>query len=187
MRLDAQRYRRRDERRTGAAARPRNARGAVRDKRCMRRLAWTALLAALIALTIAAPAIARPTDGAAHAAKRGVTITTRSIAGFGTVLVDGRGLPLYIFTADRGKSSRCYGACARAWQVTYAGGRPRAAGSARQGLLGTTRRADGRRQVTYRGRPLYYYVGDRPGVALCHDVREFGGLWLLIRASGRRV
>ena len=101
--------------------------------------------------------------------------------------MDGRGLPLYIFTADRGKTSRCYGACARAWPVTYAGGRPHAAGGARQGLLGTTRRSDGRVQVTYRGRPLYYYVSDRPGVALCHDVREFGGLWLLIRASGRRV
>ena len=146
-----------------------------------------AALSTLTALAFAAPAMARPADGGAHAAKRGVTITTRSISGFGTVLVDGRGLPLYVFTADRGRTSRCYGACARAWPVTYAGGRPRAAGGTRQALLGTTRRADGRPQVTYRGRPLYYYVADRPGVALCHDVREFGGLWLLIRASGRRV
>jgi predicted lipoprotein with Yx(FWY)xxD motif len=124
---------------------------------------------------------------AARSAKAGVTITTRNINGFGRVLVDGRGLPLYIFTADRGKRSRCYGACAKAWPVTYAGGSPRAAGGAKQALLGTTRRSDGRRQVTYRGRPLYYYVHDRPGVALCHNVREFGGLWLLVRSNGRRV
>jgi hypothetical protein len=34
--------------------------------------------------------------------------------------------------------------------------------------LGTTRRTDGRLQVTYAGHPLYYYVGDmRPGDILC--------------------
>ena len=103
------------------------------------------------------------------------------------MLVDGRGLPLYIFTADRGTSSRCYGDCARAWPVTYAKGTPRARGNARSALLGTTRRRDGSRQVTYRGRPVYFYVSDRPGVALCHNVREFGGLWLLVRANGKRV
>ncbi len=127
------------------------------------------------------------TTAAAVIARTGVTITTRNIAGFGSVLVDGRGLPLYIFTADRGKTSRCYGDCARAWPVTFAGGTPRARGGARSSLLGTTRRSDGRTQVTYRGRPVYYYVDDRPGVALCHNVREFGGLWLLVRASGKRV
>jgi predicted lipoprotein with Yx(FWY)xxD motif len=137
--------------------------------------------------TAPAAATTRATTGGARAAKAGVTIKTRNISGFGRVLVDGRGLPLYIFTADRGKTSRCYGACAKAWPVTYAGGTPRAAGGAKQALLGTTRRSDGRRQVTYRGRPLYYYVHDRPGVALCHNVREFGGLWLLIRSSGKRV
>ena len=57
----------------------------------------------------------------------------------------------------------------------------------KRGLLGRQRRADGRFQVTYAGHALYTYVSDRPGVALCHDVREFGGLWLLVRANGRRV
>lgn len=135
------------------------------------------LAAAVLASTLAAPA------GAASA----TTISTRSVAGFGTVLVDGRGLPLYIFTSDRGRRSRCSGACTQAWPVTVARGPLRARGGARASLLGTTRRADGRRQVTYRGRPVYTYVSDRPGVALCHDVREFGGLWLLVRADGRRV
>ena len=54
--------------------------------------------------------------------------------------------------------------------------------------LGTIRRADGRIQVTYAGRPLYYYVGDRrPGQILCQDVEEFGGLWLVVRPSGAPV
>jgi len=55
-------------------------------------------------------------------------------------------------------------------------------------LVGTTRRADGSLQVTYAGRPLYYYVGDRrPGQILCQNVPEFGGLWLVLRGDGSLV
>ncbi len=153
--------------------------------------------ACALAAMPAAPAMAAPADAAGGPAastsakkktKKSVTITTRKISGFGRVLVDGRGMPLYVFTRDRRKKSRCYGDCARAWPVTYAGAKkPRARGGASKRRLGTTKRRDGRKQVTYRGRPLYYYVHDRPGVALCHNVREFGGLWLLVRASGKRV
>jgi hypothetical protein len=39
--------------------------------------------------------------------------------------------------------------------------------------------------VTYAGQPLYYYVHDAPGEILCHDVAEFGGLWLVVRPNGR--
>ena len=54
--------------------------------------------------------------------------------------------------------------------------------------LGVTQRADGRKQVTFDGRPLYYYVGDRkPGQVLCQNVSEFGGLWLVVRPTGRLV
>lgn len=126
-----------------------------------------------------------PTAGAA--AQRGVTVTTRNVGSYGRVLVDGRGLPLYSFSRDKGPSSRCYGACAAAWPVTYAKGQPVARGGVKKSLLGRKRRRDGRFQVTYAGHALYYYVRDRPGVALCHDVREFGGLWLLLRAGGGRV
>ena len=61
----------------------------------------------------------------------------------------------------------------------------RAGAGAKRSLLGTLRRADGSRQATYAGRPLYYYVGDRKaGQILCQNVSEFGGLWLVVRASG---
>jgi predicted lipoprotein with Yx(FWY)xxD motif len=57
-----------------------------------------------------------------------------------------------------------------------------------QSLLGTSRRRDGRLQVTYNGRPLYFYVGDKkPGQVLCQNVDEFGGTWLVVRPSGRLV
>ena len=54
----------------------------------------------------------------------------------------------------------------------------------RAGLLGTTRRRSGRRQLTYAGRPMYHYVADAPGRILCHDVAEFGGTWLVLRPDG---
>jgi predicted lipoprotein with Yx(FWY)xxD motif len=66
--------------------------------------------------------------------------------------------------------------------------RPLASTGAKRALLGTTRRADGRLQATYAGRALYYYVGDRkPGQILCQNVREFGGVWLVIRGNGTLV
>lgn len=107
---------------------------------------------------------------------------------YGPVLFDGRGLALYAFTRDRAGHSSCSGACARNWPPFVVRGGVGAGSGATGSLLGTTRRADGSRQVTYAGRPLYYYVGDRkPGQILCQHVSEFGGLWLVVRASGRPV
>ena len=148
-----------------------------------------ACLMTLASLALPASSMGRPpvpSAPTADAARTGVTVKTAS-SRFGTILVDGAGRTLYLFTADRGKTSRCYGACAKAWPVTYAKGTPRAAGGARASLLGRTKRRDGRLQVTYRGRPLYYYVNERAGQVLCQNVNEFGGLWLIVRPDGRAV
>jgi predicted lipoprotein with Yx(FWY)xxD motif len=106
---------------------------------------------------------------------------------YGPVLWDGSNRALYAFTADRGGKSRCSGACAAAWPPYYAPAKLRAGKGVKQSLIGTTRRADGRRQVTYAGRPLYYYVGDGKGRILCQNVTEFGGDWLVVRGSGKLV
>ena len=108
---------------------------------------------------------------------------------YGGALVDQRGFALYLFTHDRSAASTCYGACASAWPPFVVAKRPLAAGpGARQGLLGTVRRADGRLQVTYAGHPLYYYVDDkRPGQVLCQAVTEFGGTWLVVAPNGQAV
>lgn len=103
---------------------------------------------------------------------------------FGPVLFDGRGRAVYLFTRDPAKRSRCYGACAAAWPPFYAKGKPRAARGVDRDLLGTVRRRDGRRQVTYNGKPLYFYVDDPRGQVLCNDVVEFGGTWFALTAAG---
>jgi predicted lipoprotein with Yx(FWY)xxD motif len=107
---------------------------------------------------------------------------------YGQVLFDQRGFVLYAFTRDGRAGSRCSGACAKAWPPFVVSRAPRAAAGTQARLLGTTHRRDGRLQVTYAGRPLYYYVGDRrPLQILCQDVEEFGGLWLVVRPNGTLV
>ena len=138
------------------------------------------LAAALVAAAVVAPA-AMSEQSASRA-----TLTARS-SQFGKVLFDGRGFVLYAFTRDHGRSA-CYGPCAKAWPPYFARGALAAGPGVKRSLLGTTRRRDGQRQVTYAGRPLYYYVGDkRPGQVLCQNVAEYGGTWLVLRASGKLV
>ncbi len=149
----------------------------------------------LVALLLVAlgGALTQTADGAtrvtAAKAESAATLTVRNTR-YGAILFDGRGRALYGFTRDkRGGPSRCYGACATAWPVQYAKkGQLRAATGVEQSLIGTTRRRDGRLQVTYNGWPLYYYVDDvRPGQVTCQNVSEFGGLWLVVRPSGQLV
>lgn len=115
------------------------------------------------------------------------TLTVRRTR-YGRILFDGRGRVLYAFTRDRrGGPSRCYGSCARAWPVYFAKGTLRAGSGVKQSLLGTTRRRDGRRQLTYNGWPLYYYAHEGPGEVKCQNVDQFGGLWLVARPNGTLV
>ena len=130
--------------------------------------------------------LAAAVSGVAHAsADARPTLTVRS-SSYGAILFDGRGRALYAFTRDRrGGPSRCYGACAGAWPVYFASGRPVAGKGVKKSLIGATRRRDGRRQITYNGRPLYYYVGDtRAGQVTCQNVPEYGGTWLVMRPNG---
>jgi predicted lipoprotein with Yx(FWY)xxD motif len=107
---------------------------------------------------------------------------------YGRMLFDGKGRALYLFTREGSSRSRCYGDCARAWPPFLTKGKPRARGDVKSTLLGTTRRRDGKKQVTYGGHPLYYYVSDRkPGQVTCQDVAEFGGTWLVISPRGRAI
>jgi len=107
---------------------------------------------------------------------------------YGAILVDGRGFALYAFTRDPARRATCYGACAKAWPPFLVPVRPEAGKGAKASLVGASRRTDGKLQATYAGRPLYYYVGDsKPGIVLCQNVREYGGLWLVLRGSGSLV
>jgi predicted lipoprotein with Yx(FWY)xxD motif len=117
---------------------------------------------------------------------KGITINAGD-SQFGPVLFDSDQQAIYYFDKERSSESECYGACAAAWPPVLTDGKPQADGQIEEGLLGTTQRDGGETQVTYDGRPLYYYVDDAPGRVLCHDVSEFGGLWLVVRPDGTPV
>lgn len=140
----------------------------------------------LLMLGVVAAAVLAPAAMTERSASR-PALTARS-SSFGKVLFDGRGFVLYAFTRDR-RTSRCYGDCAKAWPPYFAPKGSLVVGrGVKRSLLGTVKRRNGRRQVAYAGKPLYYYVGDRrPGQILCQDVFEYGGRWLIVRPSGKLV
>jgi len=113
----------------------------------------------------------------------GIVITMAS-SQYGPVLFDGSGQAIYTFGTDGTGRPSCYGDCARAWPPVLTTGRPVARGGVLAQLLGVTSRRDGTSQVTYAGKPLYFYGREGKHVVLCHNVREFGGLWLAITETG---
>ena len=146
----------------------------------------TRLLLFLVLALVGAAFAAESTmaDGASATAAPSVTVRGSN---FGRILFDGSNRALYAFTRDPRGQTTCYGACAAAWPPYLARGSLRAGSGASRSLLATTRRRDGKLQLTYAGKPLYYYVHDGPGEVLCQNVREFGGLWLVVRPNGRLV
>ena len=169
----------------------RNARVCGRDCRDMTERLVLALIAPAVLLPVGAaqavPRIERPFAHPAATAAAAPTLRARD-SRFGRVLFDRRGFALYIFTRDPRGRSVCTGPCAKAWPPLIVHRRPTAGRGVRRGLLGTTRRRDGRRQVTYAGRPLYFYIGDtRPGQISCQNVVEFGGTWLVQSPGGAPV
>jgi predicted lipoprotein with Yx(FWY)xxD motif len=131
------------------------------------------------------PATATPkTEVRAHAA--GTRITLRD-SEFGQMLWGTGPQAIYIFERDEDERSRCYGACAGAWPPVFAKkGGPVAGDGVKKGLLGTTQRRGGRRQVTYAGKPLYYYAHEGRREVLCHDVFLNGGYWWAVGRDGKR-
>jgi predicted lipoprotein with Yx(FWY)xxD motif len=137
----------------------------------------------MIVVLLAALLFAGATVGSTDATRRGRTIRVVD-SSYGTVVADRSGEALYLFDAERTAKPACYGDCAAAWPPVLAKGMPVAGRGLAARWLGTTRRRNGRVQVTYRGHPLYYYVHDTPGRILCHDVVEFGGTWLVVSPQG---
>jgi predicted lipoprotein with Yx(FWY)xxD motif len=104
---------------------------------------------------------------------------------YGPMLFDASGQAIYLFEKERTSTPACYGACAEAWPPVLTAGPPKGSGRVRSRLLGTTQRKNGSLQVTYAGHPLYYYADEGKNQVLCHNVTEYGGLWLVVTPSGK--
>lgn len=86
-------------------------------------------------------------------------VQTSQDAKFGTILIDSNGKTLYFFSNDTKGSSSCTGNCLTVWPIYYSGDISSDV-KIDKSQLGEITRADGKKQSTYKGWPLYYYVGD---------------------------
>jgi predicted lipoprotein with Yx(FWY)xxD motif len=122
-------------------------------------------------------------EGLRVPAKRARIVAKQS--SFGRVLFDANGQVVYFFENDRRNRSACTSAeCVEAWPPVLTREQPSAGAGVDARLLGTIRRSDGMLQVTYNGRPLYFYEHEAPGEIKCHNVDLHGGLWWVITPRG---
>jgi predicted lipoprotein with Yx(FWY)xxD motif len=103
----------------------------------------------------------------------------------GAILIDSRGRTLYLWQADTGAKSTCTGACAATWPPLVTSGKPTAGSGIAGSLLGTTRRTNGSKQVTYNGHPLYLFAGDTaPHQTNGQGSNGFGAPWYVLSPRG---
>ncbi len=111
------------------------------------------------------------------------TVSTKSVSGVGTVLVDSKGDVLYTNNQDTASKMACTSACQSIWPPLTASGQPTSSDSAVQAKLGVSNG-----QVTYNGMPVYTFVQDSPGQATGNGVTDsFGGTsftWTAVLTGG---
>jgi predicted lipoprotein with Yx(FWY)xxD motif len=142
-------------------------------------------IAAVAVLAAASFALNPPTTHAAQA--KGAVISTAN-SSLGRLIVKSNGRTLYLFGQDRNGKSACSGQCAVFWPPLVTSGKPRVTGGARASLVGTTKRADGRLQVTYNHHPLYTFTKDtKAGQTNGEGVNAFGAQWFVVSPAGGKI
>lgn len=101
-------------------------------------------------------------------------------ARLGDILTDSRGMTLYIFTDDRENVSNCYDQCAMEWPPFVTDDRSNMPQNL-NGKFGVIKRRDNKLQVTFSGKPLYYYIKDKnPGDTYGQNVEN---KWFVINPN----
>ena len=160
----------------------------------------TAILFAIMALTAAACSSADASsetttvDQATTTTTTGPTTTAPQLevasglvlvadSSLGSILVDGDGNTLYLFTPDQQGESVCYDGCEAAWPPLV--GEISAGDGIDGSLLGTAARTDGTEQVTYNGWPLYYFANDSaPGDTNGQGLND---VWYVLTPTGEGI
>ena len=106
----------------------------------------------------------------------------------GKVLATSSGRTLYLFMADKKGKSACYGKCATFWPPIMKKGKVSAAAGVKANLLGTTKRKNGKAQVTYKGHPLYLFKLDKSSGQIAGQGQNFfGGKWFIVSSAGKAI
>jgi predicted lipoprotein with Yx(FWY)xxD motif len=106
----------------------------------------------------------------------------------GTILVDGQGKSVYLFAADTPGHSTCEGTCLQYWPIVPAPATLPATLTGVTATLGSLTRADGTKQLTVDGWPVYTYKGDSAaGMTSGQGKNLSGGLWWILSSSGTAI
>jgi predicted lipoprotein with Yx(FWY)xxD motif len=110
----------------------------------------------------------------------GTTILIVQKSKLGYVLAEANGQVVYTYSGDKkGGNPTCTSSCAAAWPAVT--GNPMASTADKlPGKLGTVSAANGAKQITYNGLPLYTYKGAKP---LSVAGNGMGGMWHVIKVS----
>jgi predicted lipoprotein with Yx(FWY)xxD motif len=149
----------------------------------MNRASFASALAAVAGcIAIIAPASAQPAQATTKA-----KLQVRTVK-LGRILVDGKGLTLYLFEKDKGGKSACSGSCAKEWAPLLTSGKAVAGKGISASKIGSTKRKNGSVQVTYAGHPLYHYDDDhKPGQTEGQRSKAFGAEWYVLAPSGKKL
>ncbi len=126
----------------------------------------------------------QPSSGALNLPPKGSVVLIVQKSAIGYVLAEANGQVVYTYDKDtKGGTPTCTGSCAAIWPPVT--GNP-VASSASTGLgtLGTVSDANGAKQVTYDGKPLYTFKGAKP---LATKANGTGGEWHVIKLSKSNI
>jgi predicted lipoprotein with Yx(FWY)xxD motif len=133
-----------------------------------------------------APAV--PASSAVSAASGGTTkLVADTTAELGAVVTDQAGFTLYRFEKDTASppASNCNGQCAETWPPALADSASVSVSGVDASLVGTVARADGTKQLTIAGHPVYRYAHDTaPGQTNGQGV---GGTWYAVTPTGQKA
>ena len=148
-------------------------------------IALAALVVALVGSTASDARAATSTPQATGARSATVRVGSSSL---GKILVDSHRRTLYLFKKDSGKKSECFGMCASFWPPLRVTGKPTVGTGLKASKVGTIKRSDGKRQVTYNGHPLYRFAKDtQPGDTNGQGLTAFGARWFVLSPAGRQI
>jgi predicted lipoprotein with Yx(FWY)xxD motif len=115
--------------------------------------------------------------GVSGASSGSITITVSQNKTWGPTLTLKDGFTVYRLTKDSNNMSVCTGKCATVWlPVLLAPGQKSAVGVGVTGL-GSFARANGTKQVTFQGIPLYTFTKDKKAGVVSGNVKDGWGQW----------
>jgi predicted lipoprotein with Yx(FWY)xxD motif len=135
---------------------------------------------------VAAPNGTRAKDKVKPAPPGTTVIRAMDVKPFGKIATDSNGMTLYRFDKDtiNPSVSNCSGECANTWPILKAEDNIVAEGIDKA-LVGSITRADGAKQLTLAGWPMYRYIKD---TKVCQTNGEgVGGTWFVAAPDGKKA